>query len=51
MKSRPWLYIVFAFVLLITVWTVFITIALKNQPASIPLDSATPSQQAQATRS
>ncbi|MEM8954667.1 MAG: hypothetical protein AAGD22_10990 [Verrucomicrobiota bacterium] len=42
MKSRPWLYIVLTFVILIAVWTVFITIAVKNQPQSVPLDSPMP---------
>ena len=37
MKQRPWIFIVFAFVILITVWTAFIWIAVSNQPKKIPL--------------
>lgn len=35
LKKRPWLYIVFAFVILIAIWTKFIMIAVKNQPEKI----------------
>lgn len=35
-RKRPWLFVVAAFVLLITAWTVLITIAVKNRPADAP---------------
>ncbi|CAN5433222.1 hypothetical protein BH23VER1_BH23VER1_03220 [soil metagenome] len=35
-----WTPIVRAFVVLISVWVVFIKIALENQPESVPLESA-----------
>ena len=31
----PWLFVVFAFVLLITAWTVLIVTAVKNRPAHV----------------
>ena len=42
MKSRPWLYIVFAFLALVAIWAVFINIAVRNQPQSVPLDPRSP---------
>ncbi|WP_166442783.1 hypothetical protein [Phragmitibacter flavus] len=36
-SNKPWLWIVLAFLVLITVWTCFITIAVNNQPEKIPL--------------
>lgn len=37
LRKRPWLWIVFAFAVLITAWIFFIRIALENQPESLPL--------------
>jgi hypothetical protein len=37
LRKRPWLWIVFAFVVLITVWFFFIKIAVENQPETVPL--------------
>lgn len=34
-RKRPWLFVVAAFVLLITAWTVLITIAVKNRPEDV----------------
>ena len=36
-KKRPWLIIVFAFIVLLSAWTMFFNVALKNQPESVPL--------------
>jgi|GEM_PF-856749 len=36
-KKRPWLWVVVAFVLLISAWTVLITLALNNQPETIDI--------------
>lgn len=36
--SRPWLWVVFAFVVLISAWSVLFYIALNNQPEVIPLE-------------
>lgn len=38
-KKRPWLLIIAAFLILIAGWTVFIKLAVENQPASVPLTS------------
>jgi bacteriorhodopsin len=38
LRRKPWLWIVFAFLVLIAAWTVLITIAVNNQPEKIPLD-------------
>jgi len=38
LKKRPWLLVVLAFVVLISVWTAFIMLAVKNQPQKIPLE-------------
>ena len=37
LRKHPWLWIVFAFIVLITVWVFFLRIAIKNQPESVPL--------------
>ena len=37
LQKRPWLWIVLAFILLISAWSVLITIALNNQPEKIPV--------------
>jgi hypothetical protein len=34
---RPWLFVVAAFVLLISAWSVLFYIAMNNQPESVPL--------------
>ena len=34
-KSRPWLWIVAAFMGMLAFWTVVVTICFKNQPANI----------------
>lgn len=36
-RRRPWIWVVVAFVLLITAWTVLIKIARENQPESVPV--------------
>lgn len=36
LRKRPWLFVVAAFVLLITAWTILITIAVNNRPADAP---------------
>lgn len=41
LRKKPWLWIVLAFVLLIAAWSVLFTIALKNQPETIPLETET----------
>ncbi len=35
--QRPWIFFILAFVVLIAAWTVFIIIAVKNQPEAVPL--------------
>ena len=34
-RSRPWLFIVFAFVFLITAWSILVVVAVRNRPESI----------------
>jgi len=34
---RPWLFVVAAFVMLISAWSVLFYIAMNNQPQSVPL--------------
>jgi hypothetical protein len=41
---RPWILIWFGFFLLITVWTVFMVLALRNQPERLPLSAAPPAE-------
>jgi hypothetical protein len=48
-KKRPWLLIVVAFLILIAGWTAFINLAVKNQPATVPLESESSSQRSEAT--
>lgn len=38
--NRPWILIIAAFFLLITVWVVFLNLALRNQPEHLPLSGA-----------
>jgi|APTNR8051073442_1049403.scaffolds.fasta_scaffold11053_3 hypothetical protein len=40
LRKRPWLWIVFAFVILIASWTVLLKIATDRRPANVEL--ATP---------
>jgi len=40
LRKRPWLWIVFAFVILIASWTVLLKIAIDRRPANVEL--ATP---------
>ncbi|WP_395736735.1 hypothetical protein [Prosthecobacter sp.] len=35
--QRPWLWVVFAFVVLISAWSALFYIALNNQPEAVPL--------------
>lgn len=39
LRRHPWILIVVGFALLIAAWTVFILIAVRNQPESVPLES------------
>lgn len=43
LAERPWLCIVAAFMLLVTVWTCFIYVAVKNGPATVSLEATTAS--------
>jgi len=38
-SNKPWLWIVLLFLLLIVLWTWFITLAVENQPTVIELAS------------
>ena len=40
MKIRPWLFVIAAFLLLITAWSSLIFIAVKHTPQTIPLETA-----------
>ena len=40
--SRPWLWVVLAFVLLLSAWSALFYIALEHQPESVPLVMPTP---------
>jgi hypothetical protein len=35
LNRHPWIYVVLAFVLLISAWSALITLAVKNSPATI----------------
>jgi hypothetical protein len=39
MKKRPWLWIVFAFLVLIASWTVLLKIAAEHRPANVELQT------------
>lgn len=43
-KSRPWLWLVAAFFVMLAFWAVMLTICFKNQPMNIdvPVSQATP---------
>ena len=42
LARRPWLWVVFAFVLLLSAWTALFYIALNNQPEVVPLKHLIP---------
>jgi len=42
LKKRPWMWIVFAFIVLIAIWTKFIMLAVNNQPEKILPDEKKP---------
>jgi|GEM_PF-6792584 len=37
LTARPWLLIILGFVLLISIWVFFFTLAARNQPVRIPI--------------
>jgi hypothetical protein len=39
-NSRPWIWIVVAFTVMIAFWSVVVTIAVKKLPGSVPVESA-----------
>ncbi len=39
LKKRPWLWIVLAFVVLITAWVFLLRLAIQTQPESVPLQT------------
>lgn len=40
LRDRPWLWIILAFVILITAWTFLLKIAGENRPASVEIYQA-----------
>ncbi len=42
LARRPWLWVVFAFVMLLSAWSVLFYIALNNQPEVVPLQHLIP---------
>lgn len=38
-NDRPWIYVVGAFVVLMSFWAVLLTISIKNQPEKVPLQT------------
>lgn len=38
--NKPWILIIAAFLLLISVWVVFFVLAARNQPERLPLSAA-----------
>jgi hypothetical protein len=38
-NSRPWIWVVAAFTVMIAFWSVVVTIAVKKLPASVPVES------------
>jgi hypothetical protein len=40
LAKRPWLFVVAAFVLLISVWTCFIYVAVTEGPTTSPLEAS-----------
>ena len=41
LKKRPWIWIVLAFVVLITSWVWLLRLAIETQPESVPLQTRT----------
>ncbi len=39
LAKRPWLWVFVAFGIMFSAWTVMFTLALKNQPQTVPLTS------------
>ncbi|MDB6119469.1 MAG: hypothetical protein JWO08_3250 [Verrucomicrobiaceae bacterium] len=39
LARRPWLWVFVAFGIMLSAWTVMFTLALKNQPQTVPLVS------------
>ena len=39
MTRNPWIYIVLAFVLLLTAWSTLITVAMKYSPQAVEMSS------------
>lgn len=39
MKTRPWIFVLLAFLLLIGAWTALITIAVKHRPEKIEMQA------------
>gem|GEM_PF-1691715 len=37
LARRPWLWVVFAFVMLLSAWSALFYVAMKNQPETVPL--------------
>lgn len=40
-NSRPWIWIVAVFAVMLAFWSVVVTIAVKNLPDSVPVASVT----------
>jgi hypothetical protein len=40
LAERPWLFIVAAFVILVSVWTCFITLAVRHAPQNVEIPAA-----------
>ena len=38
LKNRPWIWVWVAFGVLLSAWTILVTIAVNNQPEKIPLE-------------
>lgn len=45
LRKRPWLWIVFAFILLIAGWIVLLKIAADHRPANVELRTSPPHEQ------
>jgi len=37
LKERPWIWIIVAFIILITAWTILLKVAGERQPASVEI--------------
>lgn len=40
--ERPWIWIVFAFVILISGWTFLLRLASEHRPESVPIETIAP---------